>query len=258
MCVSTVLIVTKMLHSSDERLCRSRWFSNMLIAKGQLCLGCGMCAHALLLCYRHPLPPFCATTPDNWYEDRVQGHEDVPFSERSKVLCEKTADIAFIMTSANDRDRVYEPPLPIPRIRRLENPSSARTMPCYNQYVSRDYKTTAGTSSSFWAAKKQAVRVNRKMITADTIQCAPKPAVGENILPKTEDQSVEHLSASSGMFQTASQMYMDPMLHEKDAVQTAREDAAERQSKERVVGGRPAPKTAEALGRDYFTRRTLL
>jgi len=40
---------------------------------------------------------------DNWYEDRIQGHEDVPFSERNKVLCEKSSDIAVFVMKPSSR-----------------------------------------------------------------------------------------------------------------------------------------------------------
>ena len=145
-----------------------------------------------------------------------------------------------------------QPPLPIPRICRLENPSSARTMPCYNQYVSRDYQTTSGTSSNFWTEKKKELRTTRKMITADTIQCAPTPVT--TVAPKTEEKP-----DSNNMFETVSQaMFPPPMQRHTDEVQAAREEAAERQGKGRTVGGRPAPRAAEALGKDFFKRNAIM
>lgn len=48
---------------------------------------------------RGPRSPRDDAPADNWYEDRIQGHEDVPFSERNKVLCEKSSDIAFTDTN---------------------------------------------------------------------------------------------------------------------------------------------------------------
>lgn len=126
-------------------------------------------------------------------------------------------------------------------------------MPCYNQYVSRDYKTTSGTSSNFWTEKKKELRATRKMITADTIQCAPTPATPDFVPPKTEQK------IDSNMFETVSQaMFPPPMQRQTDVIQAAREEAAERQGKSRTVGGKPAPKAAEALGKDFFKRNAIM
>ena len=129
-------------------------------------------------------------------------------------------------------------------------------MPCYNEYVSRDYKTTTGTSSNFWATSgKKEMRGNRKLITADTIQYAPTPAIApEHVLPNMEPQQLDH-----SMFETVAQaMFPPPMQRTTDEAQAAREEAAERQGLGRTVGGRPAPKTAEALGKDYFKTNSII
>ena len=129
-------------------------------------------------------------------------------------------------------------------------------MPCYNEYVSRDFKTTSGTSSSFWNAKlsgKKETRSNRKLVTADTIQYAPTPAIApEHVLPKVEQQM------DQSMFETVSQaMFPPPMQRKTDEAQAAMEEAAKRQGLDRTVGGRPAPKTADALGKDYFKTNSI-
>lgn len=91
------------------------------------------------------------TLNDNWYEDKVQRPEDVPYSERQKVVREKDPDCSVLTgyTTA-----IHEFPVNlVPRLARSTMPDSSRVIPVD---IAGDvpYKRASGDKLEFTTTKQ--------------------------------------------------------------------------------------------------------